>query len=100
MAEKIAALALLRAAAEAGYAFKVMYDGEEDFMGGSPAQAWEAVKATDQADVFFFKNGEKREWAYLMVPGEMTCDPDETVVDHTLGGFIEAWWEAHFKEAV
>ena len=88
---------LLKYAVEQGYVVTV--DVEDDMPQYTNAHAaWAMVKEIGEANVYFTKDGEhdSREWAYLMVPGKMTCDDNETVVDHSCDGFIEKWWDEKF----
>jgi hypothetical protein len=76
----IAALELLRRARAAGMTFTVSYEGEVDYRGPSASAAWQAVRATTEADVTFHDaQGVRLGWAYLMAPGPVA--PDETIVD-------------------
>jgi len=82
----IAALKLLKDAAAMGWTFVVpnpdYAGGEPDYKGASAAACWAAVKATDEANVVFYDAaGKKVGVAYLMAPGPITCDPEETLVD-------------------
>jgi hypothetical protein len=80
----ITALKLLKEAAAKGWTFKVYGGGELDYKGPSASAAWEAVKATEEANVVFYSAaGEKLGVAFLMAPGPGSCEPEETLVDHT-----------------
>jgi hypothetical protein len=88
------ALKLLKEAAKRGWSFKVGkpddggWTGEGyDYEGKGPVAAWNAVKEVGESDVDFFDGDGKRiGWAYLMAPGAITCSPEESLVDHTMGG--------------
>lgn len=96
MANSIWALDLLKFAVKQGYTI-VVDDGEGREKFDSAIKAWELIKDVGEAGVHFKKEGEKTEWAYLMVPGVYTCDNNESVVDHSCNGFIEAWWKEKFE---
>lgn len=99
MSNSIWALDLLKAAVKAGYGIIVDFGGEYTRT-SSALMAWNMVKEVEEANVWIVKNGAKREWAYLMAPGPMSCAPDETVVNYSCDGFIDAWWKKKFDEEV
>lgn len=97
------ALNMLKAAADAGFTIKIYGDmtEEPDYVGNNPLLAWEAVEATDEATMTLQQADGSRVpggWAYLMVDGPGTCDPQETVVDHAAEGWTNDWWEANREE--
>jgi hypothetical protein len=81
-----------RAAQERGWTMKVWAADAPDYAGTSATAAWEAVKATEEATVTFHSaTGQRIGAAFLMAPGQNSCAPDETLVDHTCeGGDFEA----------
>jgi len=79
----ITALKLLKSAAAKGWTFKVYGPDEPDYVGASAVKAWEAVKATEEANVGFFADGKRLGVAYLMAPSAMTCSDEETLVDYS-----------------
>ena len=94
-----AAKEMLKAAAAAGLTIKVWGgDDEPDYAGADPLQAWEAVIATEEAEITLYDaNGDrvKGNWAHLLADGPGTCDPRETIVDCSAEGWINDWWEAN-----
>ena len=91
---------MLKAAAAAGFTIKIYGDMDEepDYIGHDPIHAWEAVEATEEATMTLRQpDGGKVPggWAYLMVDGQGTCNPQETVVDHADSGWTNDWWEAN-----
>jgi hypothetical protein len=83
---KTAAIELLRQAKARGWTMMVDTGGDEfDYVGPSAVQAWNAIKAVGEGSVRFVSaDGNTRVgWAYLMQPGPMTCDPEESLVDYT-----------------
>jgi len=71
---------MLKAAEQAGFIIKVYgdFDGKPDYHGNSAAAAWEAVEATEEAQVTF-RNADGSSlpggWAVMMADGPGTCDP-------------------------
>lgn len=80
---EIAALELLKLATAKGWTVSVWGgDDEPDYKGKDPLHAWEAIEATDEAEVGFYN--EQRQfmgYALFMVPHNCFCAPDETIVD-------------------
>ena len=84
----IIALQLLREAQKREWTFKVEdgYD-EGPVETASAAKAWELVKGTDEAKVFFYDAGAAYlGWAYLMAPSPNTCADEESLVDYSESG--------------
>lgn len=88
---KTAYLNLVRHAISLGYTVSV-WDGEEwQVKRSSSVKAiTEAVKSVDEAQLRF-RDGEKAMgWALVSAFG---LEPDETVMDHSLEPWLEAWSE-------
>jgi hypothetical protein len=98
----IAALKLLNEAAAKGWTFKVDQGDEAPIATKSGPKAWALVKEVDEASVGFFDAAGKRVGAaHLMAPGPNTCDPEETLVDHTCpGNEFEALCNKITEEAI
>jgi hypothetical protein len=98
----ITALELLKRAAALGWTFKVAGgDGGYDYAGNKPVSAWNAVKATEEAHVYFFDaEAHPIGWAYLMAPGYGTCANDESLVDYTCDTPMGWLADAIIKEAL
>lgn len=91
---------MLKAAAAAGFTIEIYGDMDEepDYVGTDYLYAWEAVESTEEAGMKLLQPDGKRVpggWAYLMANGPGTCDPQETVVDHAVKGWVNDWWEAN-----
>jgi hypothetical protein len=79
----IAALKLLKDAQAKGWTFEVD-QGEDDLIKTpSAAFAWTLVKDVGEANVYFYEGQHKVGCAYLMAPGPMSCDPEESLVDYS-----------------
>lgn len=86
---------LLTDAEEAGLQITVHCDGEIDYRGFHAAQAEEAVKAVDEAQVRFREgDGLAVGWC-LIING---LEPEELIAD-TSGEWVNAWWQANVGEA-
>lgn len=94
---KIFAREMLLIAARAGYSFRVSCEGEVDYDGDQPLKAWDAVVAcSDPMKVVIHKPGAKNE---AMLVSAHDLAPDETIIDYSTGGFIDAEWEKLYAEA-
>lgn len=96
----IAALELLKRASKRGASkFRVSVGCQTDYLGDSPTKAWEAVKATEEAHVLFYnEQGKFLGVAFLMAPGPFSCDPDETIIDHSVGDLVAQIADEIFAE--
>lgn len=81
-------------AIKAGYAVDVRSEGESLYKGTSPVKAWEAVTAVDECHVFLRKDGEKTQWAFIVL--DYGQDGSEVINDYASSGWLHQWWEAKF----
>jgi hypothetical protein len=91
---------MLKSAEQAGFIIKVYGEPtfEPDYQGNSAAAAWDAVEATEEAQVTFHNADGSRipgSWAVMMADGPGTCEPQETVVDCAASGWANDWWETN-----
>jgi len=85
-------LSLIRDAIKAGYNVDVRSEGESLYEGYSVQKAWDAVTSVDESLVYIIKTGAKTECAFIVL--DYGQQGDEVINDHTVGGWIEAWWDA------
>ena len=87
---------MIRDAIKAGYEIEVNADGDQLYKGTSPKEAWAAVISVDECHVFLRKEGEKTQWAFIVL--EYNQNGDEVINDHSCGvnnpNWIEQWWKA------
>ena len=86
---------MIRDAIKAGYTIEVSYErgyGEPDYKGTSLKKAWEAVTAVDECHVFLRKEGEKAQWAFIVL--EWGQNGDEVINDYASSGWLDKWWNA------
>lgn len=99
----ILAKVLLMRAQSRGWRMTVLTGGDHpDYVGTDGAAAWAAVEAVGEAHVRFAADMSKDgrgEWskigsAFLMVPGPGSCEPDESIADHSGSGVVAALCDA------
>lgn len=82
---------IIKRAFDNGFVVRVD-DGDGEKLGyGSLEETWNAIEAVEAADVWISVRGSvgtNHEWM-MVIPG---LDDDETVSDHTAGGWIEGVW--------
>lgn len=93
---------MLKAAQRDGLTIQVWGDdgGRPDYSGPSAKEAWKAVKETALAEIVLLNNGSRVTggWAHVMADGPYTCTPQETIVDCSASGWMDAWWQANEEQ--
>lgn len=87
---------LLTDAESAGFKFTVHCDGEVDYNGFHAAEAEEAVRAVDEAQIRF-REGDGPAIGWCLIINSLA--PDEQIAD-TSGEWMEAWWQRNLGELV
>jgi hypothetical protein len=90
---------MIRDAIKAGYTIEVHYERgytDPDYKGTSFKAAWDAVVAVDECHVFLKKEGERTQWAFIVL--EYDQNGDDVINDIGGGnGWLSRWWDAKFK---
>lgn len=89
--------ALIEAAIAAGYTVEIVSEDDVLYRGADAAAAWQAALEVDDVWVFLRAEGKRTERAYLVF--EYGQEGDEVINDHSVGGWIEAWWNAKYEAA-
>ena len=86
------ARSMIKDAIKAGYTIEVSYSrGYEpaDYRGASLTEAWAAVIAVDECHVFLRKDGEKTQWAFIVL--DWGQNGDEVINDFASRGWLDEW---------
>lgn len=68
---------LFNAAADRSLFAVVICEGYTDYRGENMAKAYDAVEAVEEAEVYFFEDGEQVGWALILIG----LDGDEQIAD-------------------
>jgi len=80
---------MLNDAAAAGLTIEVVFEGETDYTGTNPVEAWEAIlDCTEPAEVLLTGPDIKRAWALVIHENE-----EDDLVDYHIASWIEDWWK-------
>jgi hypothetical protein len=85
-------------ACKAGFTVKIRSEGDTLYLGTEPKKAWDAALGVDDCHVCIRKDPNEK-WEVAVLIFEYGQRGDEVIADHSVGGWIEKWWDEKYETA-